>query len=232
MKVRTSKYPIGKLLIETLSASGFSIHYFSVAIGYGNSNKGVRAFDQMLKWGVPNEVFIDRLQRSSFAIPEEILNAAVEQSEEIVAEEERLRRIAQVEEARSTFRPYIQGVPEYTMPTSVTFHGLTGGARRYTHYLPEKFPEWILSEQYQYLRELIPARYNAAQGRTLFMGRLTGYRLFRRYGEQAELFSVFGEPLGTVSGAPSPEATVTLSGRSPGKEGLTGIIQPSNDPEE
>lgn len=225
MKTRSSKYPIGKLLIETLSASALSIHYFSLAIGYGNSNKGVRAFDQMLGWGVPDKVFLDRLQSSSLAIPAETLALALAQSEAIVAEETRLWRLAQIEEERKAFRPYVQAVPEYSTPISITFHGLTGGSRRYTHQLPEEFPTWDPTKQHRHLKELILTQYAAADGKTLFMGRITTYRLFRRYGEQAELLSVSGEPLGAVSNTPLPEATATLVGKSGDAGDLTQIIK-------
>lgn len=101
MRPRTSHYPIGKLLLKTLEASGLSLYYFSLAIGYGNSYKGFRAFDQMLSWGVPNTVFLTRLQSSRYAIPAETLTEAIVQSETIVAEENRLARTRteQIEDA-------------------------------------------------------------------------------------------------------------------------------------
>ena len=231
MRPRTSHYPIGKLLLKTLEASGLSLHYFSLAIGYGNSNKGVRAFDQMLTWGVPNPVFLMRLQSSRYAIPAETLTEALVESETIVAEETRLARIAWIEEERRRFVPFIQAIPEHTMPTSITFHALTGGLNRYTHYLPSDFPEWSVTEQHRHLLTLIPNRFAAANGRTLFMGAITGYRLCIRYGEPAGIFSVDGTPLEGEATKKVGEATVRLAGKPTPEGDLTGIFVPTESDE-
>lgn len=228
MKPRTSHYPIGKLLLRTVERSGLSLHYFSLAIGYGNSAKGVRAFDQILRWGVPNDVFLTRLQKSRFALPKEVLDAALSESAVIVAEEERLARLARIEEERQRFVPFIQAIPEHTMPISITFHALTGGLNRYTHYLPPEFPDWDTDKQHEYLFELIPTQFAAAHGRTLFMGAITGYRLSLRYGEPGYIFSVTGEPFHPDAAQGTTEATVTLSGKPTPKGDLTGIIVPGD----
>ena len=232
MKPRTSHYPIGQLLLRVVEHSGLSLHYFSLAIGYGNSNKGVRAFDQMLRWGVPNDVFISRLQSSRYAIPCEVLTIAIAESQIIVDEENRLARIARIEEERKAFVPFIQAIPEYTTPTSITFHALTGGLARYTHYLPTDLPGWNQAQQERYLRHLIPAAFAAAQGKTLFMGAITGYKVCLTCGDPGFQFSVTGTPLKPHTNPPLGEATLTLSGRPTEKGDLTGIITATDTPDE
>jgi len=226
MRPRTSHYPIGKLLLRVVEHSGLSLHYFSLAIGYGNSNKGVRAFDQMLRWGVPNDVFLTRLQSSRLAIPTEVLREALEESRAIVEKEELLAKAARIEEERRAFIPFIQAIPEHSMPTSITFHALTGGLNRYTYHLPLDFPDWTAPEQLRHLSELIPARFAEAKGRTLFMGAITGYRLCLRYGEQGHLFSAEGAPLRPDTHTQIPDATVRLAGNPTSSGDLTGIIAP------
>lgn len=232
MKQRTSHYPLGKLLLDTLASSGLSIHYFSLAIGYGNSNKGVRALDHILTSGMPNDVFLRRLQSSRFAIPAQVLETALAETQTIVEEEDRIARLAFIEEERRAFIPFIQAIPEYTMPTSITFHALSGGLNRYTHYLPLDFPDWSSLEQHRHLQDLIPARFAAAQGRTLFMGAITGYRLCLRYGEQGCIFSIDGKLLGPDTLPEIPTATVTLAGKPTPAGDLTKLFCPSDPTDE
>lgn len=214
MKTRSSHYPIGKLLIETLAKSGLSIQPFVLAIGYGNSSKGVRAFDQMLKYGVPDEVFLGRLNTSSFAPTSEELDCALEESKKIVDRETQEQLIAQREEERRAFRPFVQGIPEYTTPTSITFFCFTGGHSRYTHSVPEDLPTWDESEQHRHVKEVVSKHFTACNGRTLWMGKITGYRLFRRYGEPAVVYTTSGEPVGTASPDPLPKGELSIGGKT------------------
>lgn len=214
MVQRSSTYPLGKLLLELQQSTGLTLYNFVLAIGYKNSNKGIGAFDAMLGSGYPNTTFLERLNKSPYAPPKEALEAAIAETKEIVAREEREAALAQEEAERKAFRPYFQAVPELKEPRQITLFAVTGGHARYTHYLPPDFPTWPLEAQYALLQKEVPLAYAKAEGRTLFMGRITGYRLFRTYDGPSLLLSVNGNPLGIDDEAPVPEATLTIGKRT------------------
>jgi hypothetical protein len=117
-----------------------------------------------------------------------------------------------------SFRSFFQAVPELDRPISISLFALTGGTSRYTRYLPSSFLSWPLEAQYAHVKQQVTAHYESAQGRTLYQGRILGYRLFRRHKQPALLFSVEGEPLGHASAQPVPEATLTIGHRSLSQE--------------
>lgn len=214
MVQRSSTYPLGNLLLELQQSSGLTLYKFVLAIGYKNSNKGIGAFDAMLGSGYPNSTFLERLNESPYAPSQEALARAIAETETILENEEREAAIAQEEAERQAFRPYFQAVPELKEPRQITLFALTGGHSRYTHHLPPDFPTWPLEAQYGLLEKEVPAAYAKAEGRTLFMGRITGYRLFRLYDGPSLLLSVNGKPLGIDDEAPIPEATLTIGKRT------------------
>lgn len=133
---------------------------------------------------------------------------------EILQNEEPAAAVARKEAERAAFRPYFQAVPELKEPRQISLFALTGGHSRYTHYLPCDFPTWPLAAQYALLEREVPAAYAKAEGRTLFMGRITGYRLFREYEGQSLLLSNNGKPLGIDGEDPVPKATLTIGKRT------------------
>lgn len=214
MKTRSSNYPIGKLLIKTLNESGLSIQPFVEAIGYGNSSKGVRAFDHIVHSGVPIDIFIERLNASRFAPDPEELGRALKESEVIVEREVEEARLARIEAERQAFRPYLQGVPEYDTPISIMCFCLTGGHSRYTLPVPQDLPEWTPTEQHRHVREVVRRHFAESKGRTLYMGAITGYRLFRRYDDPALLYNTKGEPVGVNPSTPLPKGELSIGGKT------------------
>jgi hypothetical protein len=81
-----------------------SIQPFVQAIGYRNATKGVRAFDSILAYGYPNEVFLERLCSSSLAPDAQLLKEAIDQTWSILADEEREAEKARKEAEREAFR--------------------------------------------------------------------------------------------------------------------------------
>ena len=225
MAYRTTHYPLGKLLLECLRNSQMSIQPFVQAIGYRNATKGVRAFDSILAYGYPNEVFLERLCSSSLAPDAQLLKEAIDQTWSILADEEREAEKARKEAEREAFRPFFQAVPIEKSPRQIFLFAVTGGHSRYTHYLLGSFPEWPLADQYRYLETKVPEAFAASDGRTLFMGKIIAYRLFRRYEEPALLLSVNGKPLGTEATTPLPDATVEIGGRMLSSEQATRLFQ-------
>ncbi len=224
MKTRSSNYPIGKLLIKTLNESGLSIQPFVEAIGYRNSSKGVRAFDHTVNSGVHLEIFLQLLNASRFAPDPAELERALNESEVIVEREVEEARLARIEAERQAFRPYLQGVPEYDTPISIMCFCLTGGHSRYTLPVPHDLPDWPPAEQHRHVRELVTRHFAESKGRTLYMGRITGYRLFRRYDEPAMLYSTEGVPIGVNPTTALPKGELSIGGKTLDPEHVCSLI--------
>lgn len=225
MRPRSSQYPIGKLLISTLERSGLSIGPFVEAIGYRNSSKGVRAFDQIINYGAPSDVFIDRLISSHLAPEPDELNRALEASARIRKQETDDWLLAEKEEERQHFRPFVQGVPELSVPSPIFAFCLTGGHSSYTISLPEDIVTWADDEQHRYVKEVIIKNYADRKGRSNFMGPLTGYRLFLRYDERPIAYTTQGERLGAVDAHPLSGGTLNLWGRKLEANELGNLLQ-------
>lgn len=213
MKQRFSSYPIGELLIHTFVDSGLSLPAFMNALGYGNSHKGIATFDHWLKNGSGNQLFLERLTRSAYAPPPEVLRDALAATKGILDLERKTELARKVEEERQSFRPFVQGVAELTRPTSITMFALTGGPKRYTVSLPEDISQWEPAEREQLIKDTIVQNYAANAGRTLFMGKLTSYLFFGEYGERPTRYSIEGIRVGVVDGRPAGEAVLTVNGR-------------------
>jgi hypothetical protein len=144
---------------------------------------------------------------------ERTLQEAIDHTLQILDEEERVIHRALIEAERAAFRPFFEAVPEHKSPSQICSFALSGGHSGYTHYLPEAFLSWPLAEQYRYLAVRIPMVFVAAGGRTLFMGAIIAYRLFRQYNGPALLLSVNGKPLWQEHAKPLPDATIQIGGR-------------------
>ena len=225
MRPRSSQYPIGKLLISTLKNSGLTIGPFVEAIGYRNSSKGVRAFDAVLEYGVPTDVFLKRLTSSPLAPNPEELRRALEESQEMVERERHEWLLAEKEQERHLFRPFVQGIPEWPVPSPIFAFCLTGGHSSYTVSLPEEILNWTEDAQDRYVKDVIIKNYADRKGRSNFMGPLTGYRLFLRYDERPIAYTTHGERLGVVDEHPLSGCTLNLWGRKLEANELGNLLQ-------
>jgi hypothetical protein len=213
MPHRTTRYPLGKLLLECLRTSELSLQPFVLSLGYRNANKGIRAFDNMLAKGHADNVFLERLSRSAHAPDTQALHEALTQTS-LLLEEERQQTLETCQQReRDTFKPFFQAVPELHTPTQLCIFALTGGHSGYTHLLPASLPSWPLVDQYRYLAKKVPLAFAASGGKTPFMGRITSYRLFRWHNAPALLLSVHGKPLWQEASAPLPEVRLDVGGR-------------------
>jgi hypothetical protein len=157
---------------------------------------------------------MDRFLASDLSPSKAQVQSAVDATLAILRDEEKIAEAAHKEAEKAAFLPFFQAVPESREPCSISLFAFTGGASRYTRYLPASFPSWPLKEQYTYIKQQVVAHFESSQGRTLYQGRIISYRLFRWYDHPPLLLSVSGEPLGTDSGTPVPEATVTVGNRT------------------
>ena len=225
MKPRTSRYPIGILLIRTLKDSGLTIGPFVEAIGYRNISKGVSAFDGMLEYGAPSDVFLNRLTSSPHAPDPDELHSALEESRKIRTRETNEWLLAEKEAEHRRFRPFVQGIPEWPVPSPIFAFCLTGGHSSYTLSLPEGVLTWTADEQHRYVREVIIKNYADCKGRSNFMGPLTGYRLFLHYDELPFAYTTAGERLGVVDAHPLPGGMLNLWGRKLEANELGNLFQ-------
>lgn len=213
MKQRSSSYPIGELLLKTFHASGLKLPDFMRAIGYGNAHNGIATFDTWLQNGSGNGLFLERLTKSAYAPPIDELRTALAETEQIRTAERHRETLARIEVERKNFRPFVQGTAELSRPTSITMFAFTGGPARYTVTLPFGFGDLSHEAKERLVAGTIRDNFAANNGRTLFMGKITGYLLFLEYGERPIRYTVDGIKVGEVDARPAQHAVVTLNGR-------------------
>jgi len=222
MKQRFSSYPIGELILQTFIDSGLKLPEFVRAIGYSNEAKGIATLDHWLQKGSGNPIFLERLTSSRHAPEPAALRSAISATETILAEERKTEKQRRVEEERASFYPFVQGIAELSRPTSITMFAVTGGPSRYTVKLPLDIRDWPVTERDAFLKDVITENYALNNGKTLFMGKITGYLFFSEYGAPPTRFSCEGISLGVSDARPVGEATLTINGR-PIPQGLFAI---------
>ncbi len=214
MKPRFSSYPIGELLIRLLVDSGLSLPDFMHAIGYGNSAKGIATLDHWLQTGSGNPLFLERLASSPLAPEPAALRSAIAATTAILRDERRTEKQRRIEEEKRAFYPFVQGIAELSRPTSITMFAVTGGPSRYTVRLPQDILSWPDDAREELLRDTISRNYADNGGRTLFMGKITGYLFFREFGARPISYTVDGIARGELDARPAGEATLTINGRT------------------
>lgn len=193
MKVRTSKYPIGILLLTVIDNSGLSPSSFLKEIGYESLTGGFKTLDAYLEEGDGDRLLLDRIQGSRFAVVQEALERVAQENADLLAAQKIQNEFAKRQVERARFRPYLEVIPELLRPTQITFFGLTGGNRRYNTYLPQDIATWDYARQTEFLKVAVTENFVKHDGRTAFMGQIQGYLYFYSYDEQPLRLTVSGE---------------------------------------
>jgi hypothetical protein len=196
MKRRTSRFPLGQLLLARMEASGLTLGNFSRAIGYGSEANGVRAIDALLSTGRADRTLLARWRASAHAPEPEAFSAAIAATQAQREAEDAAEATARAAEERADFRPFFQAIPEHSRPSQITLFGLVGGHRRHTWALPEDFAAWARADQEAHLAEVVPKVHAETRGQTCFMGRALGYRVWRTYDGPALRVSEAGAIVG------------------------------------
>jgi hypothetical protein len=213
MRKVNSNYPLGQALIETLNRSGLKLSAFLASIGYSNINKGIRAFEQALTTGKVPQILLERIMQSDYALSTEQLQRAIEANQELLAKEELAANELKRAAAERDFRPYIMPVTESKRPSSITIFYLIGGIDRLRIDLPSSFATWELPLQYGYAQAQIRSHYQSTKGVAPLLGAITGYHLFREYGQPPLMLTIDGQVIGTDPEGKTISVTLTLSRR-------------------
>ena len=175
MKPRFSDYPIGQLLLTIIAHSGLQPMEFFAELGYRNFSKAIGILDVWLSRGEGDPRLFSRLQASRFAVEEGRL-AEVKAENEIKVNERRVKEAQEVEQyQRERFHPYIEAIPELSVPTQISMYCVTGGNERFNTQLPDDISEWSWEDQQAFLKKVVPENFAAHNGLTFFRGKITGY---------------------------------------------------------
>ena len=199
---RTSRTPVGRLLLSAWRAHGASLGRFLASIGYGNVPKGCRAFDAWLQTGDGPSILLDRVLASPWAPP-------ARDMEEALAATRRQR----AEAAVRAFRPMVQVYTEHRRPTAITFHGLCGGTGRVTRWLDSTIIQASDEVQNAEVRAFAAAYTRRFGSRDPFLGRVQGFLLFLELGQWPYLFTPDGQRLGPIDVLPLGTSHVLVGSR-------------------
>lgn len=212
MKKRTSRYPIGRFLIDLHEQSGLSLSDFLTSIGYRNINKGVRAFDSWIEHGCDQIGFIDRL-RNSVKLDTKALEKALDEIRAMLEAENERAALLEEEKERDSFTPYIQADVEGERLTSMTLFVVTGGHEPLIVRFDKAFMEMEQAHQLELIKKAIQTHFSERR-RTRFGGRICGYRYFETFDSGALYFDIQGNLLGDADDPnPSPEPELFIGKR-------------------
>jgi hypothetical protein len=193
MKVRSSRYPIGQLLLDVIDKSGLTPRDFFAELGFENFSKSVERLDCWLARGEGNPLLLERLQSSRFAIDGDRLTAVMAGNEMLLQQERAAITRREDAEARKSFRPHVEVVVELSRPTQITMFCLTGGNQRFNIGLPDDISAWPWEDQLAYLQRVVPESFAKHQGRTFFTGAIVGYRYHPTFDSDPVWLTITGE---------------------------------------
>ena len=212
-KPRNSTYPIGQLLIRLWRESGLSLPDFFSSLGYSNTDKAVKRFDQWVQWGQGEEHLLTTVKRGYPQLEVELAQALAITQEMLAVEDKQAEEIL-TERLRATFTPYLQAIPEQNRPSSISLFAITGGNSRQRTELPADILERADGERLTIVRNAISEHMTKSGGRTLFQGKIVSYQVFWRFDEPPTSFSTDGILLGQdTDKTPGEPFVVNCAGR-------------------
>lgn len=192
----TRKTPMGALLCMIYLESGLPLPAFIAEVGYNDIPKGIRTFYSWMNTGTGNMLFIERLQRSRFALDPEVMFDALHLTENQILQENELEREKLAREQAAEFIPTLYAVPELDPSGRTTLFATTRHFDDYTVELPVSIPSWAPDKQYAVIALTIRENYQRTNGRMDPLGAIVSY-LYRRHWNEAPLaFTTEGDLLG------------------------------------
>lgn len=193
MRARYSNYPIGKLFLNVIDQSGLDPKAFFAELGFTNFSKAIERLDCWLERGEGNILLLERLQSSRFAVQGNLLKQVMAETDALLQREREAVTKRQEDEARKTFQPCLEVIPELSRPTQITMFCLTGGNRRFGARLPDNISAWSWKDQRAYLKRLVSENFAKHQGRTYFTGKIIGYLYRPTFDSEPIQLTVTGE---------------------------------------
>lgn len=192
-------YPIGELMRDTITSKGIKRVDVVKAVGYINTNKGLRYLDRCIHGeGNCSKKFVIEVLKFLEVDQHTIDEAIRKTKEKLEAEKEEAERRRE-EYERKNFRPYIYIKSSESRPEGLAIVAFVGvGAFKHIS-CPEKISGWAIEEQISKVREIITRHYRDEDGKCSQFGDITGYIYRKTYDDNIE-FSIDGEVLGVSMG--------------------------------
>lgn len=188
------------------------------ALGYRNTSKAIKRFDEWLRWGVGEAHILHNIERWKPEIQQELDRELILTAEILDVEAAEAKRVLMAE-ARSAFRPYIETIPEEREPSSICFFALTGGNKRQQVGLPPEITELTETFRNEIIATLIQEHMAKSCGRTLYQGRIVAYQAFLTFGSPPISFTTNGTMLGVDTDKTTGKASLMI-----GKRKFPGVV--------
>ena len=213
MKKLQSTYPLGQAVISIFESTGLKLPDFIRAIGYRNTNKGIRALQLLLSDGVMNSVFMERLLASPYAPKVEALLVVVQQHFEQIEQESLIKRGMEDAAREREFCPFVHAIPALSGSSTITLFALSGGFGPYKIYLPHCIARWPQPQQLRFVGRRIRENFARARGEIRFLGPIRYYLFFHAWDQPPLALTGDGELLGIADGAAVPAVEYKIKSR-------------------
>lgn len=213
MKKLQSTYPLGQAVISIFKSAGLKLPDFIRAIGYRNTNKGIRALQLLLSDGVMNSVFIERLLASPYSPKAEALLVVVQQHFEQIEQESLIKRGMEDAAREREFCPFVHAIPSLSGSSTITLFALSGGFGPYKIYLPHCIARWSQPQQLQLVGRRIRENFARVGGEIKFLGPIRYYLFFHAWDQSPLALTGDGELLGIADGAAVPAVEYKIKSR-------------------
>lgn len=211
-KPRQSTYPIGKYLIQLWAEAGVPLARFMETLGYRNTSKAIKRFDAWLTWGIGEQHILESLRRWRPDI-EAALDNHLKLTKEVLDIEAAEAEKERIAEARRTFTPFVQAIPERDEPSSITLFAFTGGNHRQMARLPDGIVQFSDHDRIQAVAAAIKSHMERSGGRTLYQGRIISYQAFLSFDAPPLTFTTDGLLVGIDTDKRPGDATLTIGNR-------------------
>jgi hypothetical protein len=214
MKKLHSQYPIGQLLITIFNESGLKLPQFLETIGYRNTAKGIRHFQEFLAEGLGPIVLITRLMQSPYAPCRNALAFVCQQNMEQIDHELRLTLGLPSETKQPSFKPFLHAVPVSPEVAAVSLVALDGEFPRYSVFVKNSVVSLPEELQYKVLGAIIRRNYHNTGGEIDCLGVISHYLYYRSWWEPPLAFSIEGELMGVADIAYLPKTETAKGSRT------------------
>jgi hypothetical protein len=180
-----TRYPIGKLLLDVINSSQLAFFEFFPELGLPKGNYSISMLESWLNHGTGNDLLLQKLQSSRFAVDDNLLKLALATTEAILDKERKIAAREKEDEARAKFRPHIDIIATYSGKYWSPSENM-----RYL-WLPQDIAAWSTEKQLAYLKEVVSTHFLTHQKETLW--RIVGYKCFFTFDGNPIRLTVWGD---------------------------------------
>lgn len=199
MPESASHYPISQFLLGLLEELGLDRDGFLVALGYRNLERGRRRLDAWIDEGTGFERILKQIS-AAYPTSDDRLQTAIMNTAALKKAESEAAFLERCKAEEASFVPFVYAQGEKSVPSQITFFGMTGSHLRWTDIqIAKTILSLPIEEQLAKLPHLMLAYGRQYEAQVPFFGRLTGFLYVRcldhfRFNKEGEFIERVDRP--------------------------------------